>query len=158
MIGWRTALKRHASTRPGGFTLVEIMVVVAIVSIIAAVAVPSYLDSVRRSDRAAARSALMTAAQWMERQYTANNTYCAPSSCSANPLPTALSQSPPSGTAVYAITAATAASNTFVLSATPVSNGRMRSDPCGTLTLDSVGTRGQSGIPGAAGIDRCWSR
>jgi type IV pilus assembly protein PilE len=59
-----------------GFTLVELMVAVAIVGILAAIAVPSYQESMRKSRRADAQGALMNFANGMERLYTENSTYC----------------------------------------------------------------------------------
>lgn len=58
-----------------GFTLIELMIVVVIVAILAAVAYPSYQDSVIKTKRAEGRAALMQAMQQQERYYTQNNTY-----------------------------------------------------------------------------------
>lgn len=58
------------SPRPRGFTLVELMIVVAIVAILAGIAYPSYVDHVRRARLTDAQMVLLEAAQWMERMYT----------------------------------------------------------------------------------------
>ncbi len=58
-----------------GFTLIELMIVVAVIAILAAIAYPSYQDSVRKSRRADAKAALLDLAQFMERNYTTANRY-----------------------------------------------------------------------------------
>ena len=58
-----------------GFTLMELMIVVAIIGILAGIAYPTYQDSVRKSRRADAEAVLLELAQWMERFYTENNRY-----------------------------------------------------------------------------------
>ena len=60
-----------------GFTLVELMIVVAIVGILAAIAYPSYIDSVRKGNRAEGRAAVTSLLQQQERFFTQNNTYVA---------------------------------------------------------------------------------
>ena len=64
------------TSRPqGGFTLLELMIVVVVLGILAAIALPSYREYVRRANRAEARAALQAASQWMERAFTARGTY-----------------------------------------------------------------------------------
>ena len=66
--GNNLTLKKHSA----GFTLIELMIVVAIIAIIAAVAFPSYQEHVRKTRRADAQTALLELSQFMERHYTAN--------------------------------------------------------------------------------------
>jgi type IV pilus assembly protein PilE len=136
-----------------GFTLIEIMIVVAIVAILAAIAYPSYQDSVRKSRRADARAVLLEAAQFMERQYTENLTAGYP----AIDLDTVgLGKSPKDGTTQYyditvAVTAVNGRGVAFTLRA--ANQGAQSSDPCGTLALTNAGLKDQ-----AAGktVDECW--
>lgn len=122
-----------------GFTLIELMVVVAIVGILAAIAYPSYQNSVIKSKRADAKSALMELSNWMERYYTTTGCYtsggCAAGTTTAPTLP--FTNAPKSGTANYALTV-TVTPNTFTLTATPQSN---TPDNCGALTLDNTGVK-----------------
>lgn len=141
-----------------GFSLIELMVVVAIVGILAAIAFPSYQDSVRKSRRADAKAVLQQAAQWMERFYTENNAYTAAA------LPASLLQAPIEGATKYyniaitdAVTATgtclAVAANNFCLTATPIAGGAMASDPCGAFTLTQTGAKA---VTGTLAADQCW--
>lgn len=132
-------------TGNSGFTLIELMVVVAIVGILAAIAYPSYQEHVRRTNRAEARGILLEMAQLLERNYTEANSY------ENFVLP--VSQSPRTGTARYTIqfSADTLTRNTYTLEAVP--EGSMAGDACGTLTLTQTGVRGSDGV-----VAECWQR
>ena len=67
---WRTRLPRGSVQQ--GFTLIELMIVVAIIAIIAAIAYPSYINSVVKTKRAAAEGCVSEYANYMERYYTTN--------------------------------------------------------------------------------------
>ncbi len=148
------------SYKSAGFTLIELMITVAIVGIIAAVAVPSYQDHVRQNNRAAAKAVLYENAQFMERFYSQNNQYDASLGADARAntvddvavvLPN--TQSPKTGTAQYNISLQAVAepNNTFVLQAVPT--GTMTGDTCGTLTLSNTGLQGAGGS-----VANCWNR
>jgi type IV pilus assembly protein PilE len=137
-------------SRTAGFTLIEVMVVVAIVSILAALVYPSYTSSVRRGDRAAARAALMEAQQYMERYYAANSRYSVASDGTGSPsLPTRL-QAIPTEAPKYDLTVSAVTLNSYTLTADPRSN----SETCGNLTLTNTGVKGRSGS--GPSIQECW--
>lgn len=149
-----------------GFTLTELMIVVAIIGILAAIAYPSYLDSTRKARRADAKGVLLQAAQWMERFYTENNCYHRSPPCSTTTVTVTLpiTQSPIEGTSKYydislstnCTGAATVTANAFTLSACPIAGSAQANDKCGTLTLTHTGAKGISGASSGVTPDECW--
>lgn len=131
------------ANRQYGFTLIELMIVVAIVGILAAIAYPSYTQYVQRANRADAQAIMMANAQFMERYFTTKGTY------EGADLPK--QQSPESGTAKYSITLTPAATATgFTIQAAPSGF----TDPlCGTMTIDHAGVKTESG---SGALSDCW--
>jgi type IV pilus assembly protein PilE len=128
-----------------GFTLIELMIAVAIVGILTAVALPSYQTYTERSRRADGKAALSRAAQWLERSATASGAYPATAS-----FPTSLATSEAK---YYTVTYAMANSGaTYTLTATP----SITDSNCGNLTLNQAGTRGRSGS--VMSVDDCWNK
>lgn len=145
--------------RKRGFTLIELMVVVAIIGILSAIAYPAYQEYVRRAQRAEARAQLMEAAQFMERFFTINNSYAVDLGLNAVALPASLVQSPkPPQAANYNINFNPApTATTYALRAVPVAGRIMAADGCATITLNQTGAEGLAGAPTAT-VAECWGR
>jgi type IV pilus assembly protein PilE len=160
-------MKMHTSK---GFTLIELMITVAIVGILASIALPSYTRYVQRANRADARNTLLAAAQRMEQNYTLAGQYNSTQNGSAvdnTMLGTwGLNASPSSGTALYNIAFSTGpTTSTFVLAATPINPGSQASDTCGVLSLNERNLKAANGLdPNTVGVSRtastlsCWAR
>lgn len=138
---------QRKSTGQLGFTLIELMIVVAIVGILAAVAYPSYAEYIRRGHRAEARAGLLQAAQWMERSATATGTY---------PLtavfPAKLKAVPNNRYDIAVVSDGA----TFTLTATP--KGAQTGDKCGNYTLTNTGLRGAKGATTGDIVTECWGK
>ena len=144
-------MKKQPSTHPlhaQGFTLIELMIAVAIMGIIAAIALPSYNAQMMKTRRADAYSCLVDASQRQEDFFYQNNSYTAtltnlgyaadPVSCGDD--------------ANYTLTA-TATANNYLLTATRA-NVQTGDTQCGDLTLSSTGVKGNTNgsLPAAS----CW--
>ena len=143
--GRMTTIRNGSGSRSRfqGFTLIELMIVVAVVAVLAAIALPSYQDAIRKGRRGQAKADLVEIAQLYERFRTVNNTY------DAFALPFA--QSPRTGTERYAITTADDGA-TFTLTATP--SGAQADDArCMILTINQAGTKTESGT---GSLQDCW--
>ena len=123
-----------------GFTLMEMMIAVAIIGILAAVAIPSYQKYVQKTHRTDAQAALVEMAQTMERSYARTYTYKALAVGGAD-------SGTPSAAILrdikvehYALTISAATANTYTLTATPKA-GVQSSDRCGTMTINNAGTK-----------------
>ena len=125
-------MKQSQRITQQGFTLIELMVAVAIVGILLAVAIPSYQDSVKRGYRSQAQADLITAAQDAERIFSVRLSY-------ANAVGT--SQSPTTGAAIYNLATVNIGgdTSTFQITATPVSGGPADGD--GFLRINHLGQR-----------------
>lgn len=130
-----------------GFTLVELMIVVAIVGILTAVALPSYQTYTLKVKRSDAKLALNEAADRQERYYLVNNTYAPDGAALFN----SASQASPEGK--YQITVVTGNSNSYTLRAVAQAEQTADLAACLTLEYSSAGVRG----PATALAAGCWN-
>lgn len=138
--------------RAAGFSLIEIMIVVAIIAILAAIALPSYQAQTKKARRADAIMALEKAAAKQEQYYFQYNQYTDDESRLGGGA-----ASIPSPEGNYSVTAALVdGGQGYTLTATPVVGGVQADDSaCTQFTLTHLGQRGASP---AANTDTCWSR
>ena len=143
----------HSHSQQGGFTLIELMIVVAIIGVLGAIAYPSYTSYVQRGHRADARAGLLQAQQWLERASTATGVY-------PTALPEALTWAKDNSKRYTIGFAANNTETAFSLTATPKSPGPQASDQCGTYTLSHTGIRGAAGKKqGDTSYDtNCWDK
>ncbi len=144
------------SKRNSGYTLVELLVTVAIVAALAAVAVPSYRQYVMRAKRADATTALLRVAAMQERFYIQNNTYASTAE---------MDDAPPAGLGItgtergyYTLAIDSADLTTgYTATATVVDGGEQADDTaCAAFTVTAQGGRGATDSGGASNTDRCW--
>jgi type IV pilus assembly protein PilE len=137
-----------------GFTLIEVMIVVAIIAILMAVAFPSYTDHVLRGNRAIARGHLLDIANRQQEFFLNNKTYTAnltglgfaTDSIGVNKKGNIVTAG--ASDSVYDISA-TAGTNSYSLSAAPA-NGQTADTDCGTFTLESTGAKTPTS-------NKCWN-
>ncbi len=147
MIARKGNLTMHAPRKAAasGFTLIELMVVVAVVAILASIAVPSYQEQIRKSRRAQAKADLVEYMQMAERRFTVDNSYA------TFVLPTNQSPREAGATARYTIAATTQTATQLVLTAT--AQGPQAQDRCGNLSISNTGLKTETG---PAALSDCW--
>ncbi|MDP1527387.1 MAG: type IV pilin protein [Rhodocyclaceae bacterium] len=134
--------------RQSGFTLIEVMIVVAIIGILAAVALPSYKNYIMRGHRSAAQSFMMAVAQKQE-QYLLDARQYAEVTSDAEFSTVGLSV-PKEVSPYYTITVSYVASDPRTYSIQAAPKGSQATESCGTLTLTNTGSKT------ATGSGSCW--
>jgi len=139
-------MKNQAITFYRGFSLIEMMIVLAILVILASVAYPSYIQHIDRERRTEAQSILWLVASQQERFYTTNYRYATPLELGADPANNIQNENN-----TYNVTSVYPNGNTtFQLTATPLG---WADNDCGVFTLFSNGTKWVSGNPDGDGSD-----
>ena len=136
--------------RVKGFTLIELMIGVAIIGVLASVAYPTYVGHLGETRRTDAQTALLELSQFMDRNLTMANRYDL--KVDGNPIELPYTQSPKNSSSKFytlALDADTLTATTFTLVASPV--GEQSGDACGTMTLDNVGRKTPSPTTSS-----CW--
>jgi type IV pilus assembly protein PilE len=127
-------MKTKAMKRTRGFTLIELMITVAVIAILAGIAFPSYQSYLVRNNRAAAQAAMMDIAQRQQQYLLDNRSYASTVSAVGATVPSRVTQ-------YYTLSIAVTAGPppTFTVSATPISGSTQASD--GTLSIDQAGNK-----------------
>ena len=144
----------YTKTKLKGFTLIELIIAIAIIGVLAALAIPAYQESTAKTRRSDAQGALLGLTSALERFYTENNSYLEAADSGADtgaPAATLYpSQAPIDGNSkYYNLTIQAATGTTYTLAATPIVGTVMDGDSCGTFTITSAGVKG-------AGQTTCW--
>jgi type IV pilus assembly protein PilE len=132
----------HRSNR--GFTLIEIMIVIAIIGIVMTIAAPSFTEYLKKGRRTEVAGLLSEQAQILERFYSQKNAYTGVAGLSP-------------GNDYYTITS-TLTDQTFLLTAVRKAGTAMATDKCGDFTITNTGVRGMVNATAGLTTKDCWGR
>lgn len=156
---------RPSQTRSRGFTLIELMMAVAVLGIIVAVALPSYNDSIRKSRRTDAFTALSNVQQAQERWRANNPAYCDQLTAAANATPAGLAQPSTTSNGHYTVSLESVSATGYALVATAISTSSQANDgSCARLRVRVAagnilyGSATMTGAFDESTTNRCWSR
>jgi type IV pilus assembly protein PilE len=154
----RTALARRRTSRPaGGFTLVELMIVLVIVGILAAIGYPGYRDYVVRTQRDLAKSMILQVLDRQEQYFVDNKAYADDlTALGFASSPFAIDRkgnvvAAGDGDRVYNIGLTDTSATAFTIQAVPQLSQASEDTDCATLSVTSTGVKSASG-----GGSRCW--
>lgn len=133
-----------------GFTLIEIMIAVAILGILLAIALPAYQDYVVKTRRTQAEACMVQYSQYMERFKSTNMRYDKDAGGTANTLPVLNCATENALNTFYSFNLSNLAARTYTVQAVP-KGIQSSNDSCGTLTYTNAGVRGAAGS-----ISECW--
>lgn len=143
------SLQNDVARRERGFSLTELMIVVAVIGILAAISYPAYTDYSRRAKLADAKDAMFRIAQLQERFFTENNEYAK----DASELGFAAAKTD-SAQGYWTLTTV-GDTDTFTITA-EVDTSVHKDDKCDGITLNAQGAKGVKG--GGADVHLCWKK
>jgi type IV pilus assembly protein PilE len=136
-----------------GFTIIEVMVTVVIVSVLSAIAYPAYTQYIVRAKRSAAEGFLFTVANKQEQALLNARTYFSVATGTATEWSAVSVTVPKEVFDNYTITVAASASPAYTVTAAPIGSQAVNDAKCGNLTLTNVGAKG---ITGTSSVSECW--
>ena len=145
-----------AQKRMGGFTLIELMIVVAVIGILAMIAYPSYTRYIQRSNRAVGKTVMMQIASKEESYFTDRKQYATALTALGLDADTVYvtrdtnTQATSTSEAIYQVTLSAATATSFTVQAVPI-NAQAKDTDCGTLTYSNLGEKTASGTR-----SDCW--